>query len=148
MAIMVPLLYGLDQFTKHLAVDRLTVGQPVEVIPGLVWLSLHFNPGAAFSMGTQFTVVLSVLALGVLAGLLAFAAPRVRSWLAAVGIGWLIAGVAGNLTDRLFRDPGPFLGHVVDFIAVRGFAIFNVADMCITAAAILLIIWSFRSERR
>ena len=70
MAVMVPLLYALDQFTKHLAVDRLTVGQPVEVIPGLLWFSLHFNPGAAFSMGTQFTVVLSVLVLGVLAGLL------------------------------------------------------------------------------
>ena len=68
--------------------------------------------------------------------------------LVAVAIGWLLAGVAGNLTDRLFRAPGPFEGHVVDFIAVRGFAIFNVADMCITGAAGLLIFWSFRAERR
>ena len=74
-------------------------------------------------------------------------APRINDWLLAVATGWLIAGVAGNLTDRLLRDPGPFQGHVVDFIAVRGFAIFNVADMCITGAAILLVIWSIRSER-
>ncbi|WIY81638.1 signal peptidase II [Propionimicrobium sp. PCR01-08-3] len=148
MAALVIVLYALDRFTKHLVLNKLTLGQPIEVIPGFLSWALHFNPGAAFSMGTEFTVVLSVLALGVLIALLIFVAPRVRSWLAAVAVGWLIAGVAGNLTDRLVRDPGPFLGHVVDFIAVRGFAIFNVADMCITGAAILLIIWSFRSERR
>lgn len=145
---LVVVLYGLDQLTKHLAVTHLVVGRPVEIVPNLLWWSLHYNPGAAFSMGTQFTVVLSVLALSVLIGLIIVVAPRVRGWLAAVATGWLIAGVAGNLTDRLFRDPGPFLGHVVDFIAVRSFAIFNVADMCITGAAGLFIVWSIRGDRR
>ena len=56
--------------------------------------------------------------------------------------------MAGNLTDRLFRAPGPFRGHVVDFISVKGFAIFNVADMAITGAAILFVIWSVVTERR
>ncbi len=148
MAVMVPLLYLLDQLTKQLALSELTVGRPVEVIPGLLWWSLHFNPGAAFSMGTQFTVAISLLSVVVFAALLLIVAPRVRSWLTAIAVGWLMAGVAGNLTDRLFREPGPLRGYVVDFIAVRGFAIFNVADMCITGAAILLIVWSIRSERR
>ncbi len=142
------LLYTADQVAKHLAEANLVVGEPVPVVPGLLYWSLHYNPGAAFSMGTQFTVALSILALVVLVGLVTVVAPRVNDWLAAVGTGWLVAGVAGNLTDRLLRDPGPFQGHVVDFIAVRGFAIFNVADMCITGAAILLVIWSIRSERR
>lgn len=148
MAALWVVLFGLDQFTKHLAVSQLVAGQPVPVLEGWLWWSLHFNPGAAFSMGTQFTVVLSMLALSVLIGLVVVVAPRVRAWLPAVAVAWLMAGVAGNLTDRLFRDPGPFRGHVVDFIAVRGFAIFNFADMCITGAAILLIIWSIRTERR
>lgn len=141
------LLYGLDQWTKQLAEAKLTVGEPVPVIDGLLWWSLHYNPGAAFSMGTQFTVVLSVLSLLVGVGVVTLVVPRVRDWLLAVPVSWLLAGVAGNLTDRLFRDPGPFLGHVVDFIAVRNFAIFNVADMCITGAAILLVIWSMRQDR-
>lgn len=142
------LLYGLDQFTKYLAERQLVVGEPIPVLSDLLWWSLHYNPGAAFSMGTQFTVALSLLALAVFAGLILLVVPRVRSWLVAVATGWLLAGVAGNLTDRLFRAPGPLRGHVVDFIAVRGFAIFNVADMCITGAAILLVIWSIRSEKR
>lgn len=142
------LLYAVDQVTKYLAEAHLVIGEPVPVIPGLLYWSLHHNPGAAFSMGTQFTVALTILALVVLTGLITVVAPRVNDWLAAVGTGWLIAGVAGNLTDRLFREPGPFQGHVVDFVAVRGFAIFNVADMCITGAAILLVIWSIRSERK
>ena len=51
----------------------------------------------------------------------------------------LLAGITGNLADRLFREPGPFRGHVVDFIQLPYFAIFNVADMFITAAAVLVI---------
>ncbi|WP_341729939.1 signal peptidase II [Brooklawnia sp.] len=148
MAVMALVLYALDQFTKHVVLQKLTVGDPIEVVPGLLWWSLHFNPGAAFSMGTQFTVAIAVLALCVLVALMGIVAPRVRGWLTAVAVSWLMAGVAGNLTDRLFRAPGPFRGYVVDFIAVRSFAVFNVADMCITGAAILLIIWSVRSERR
>ncbi len=146
-AVMALLLYGLDQWTKHVAETNLTIGEPIPVIDGLLWWSLHYNPGAAFSMGTQFTVVLSVLSLAVLIAVVTVVIPRVRNWLLAIPVGWLLAGVAGNLTDRLFREPGPFFGHVVDFIAVRSFAIFNVADMCITGAAILFIIWSLRQDR-
>lgn len=144
---LVAVLYVADQVTKHLAATRLVVGEPIPVVPDLLYWSLHYNPGAAFSMGTQFTVALAALALVVVVVLVTVVAPRINDWLLAVATGWLIAGVAGNLTDRLLRDPGPFQGHVVDFIAVRGFAIFNVADMCITGAAILLVIWSIRSER-
>ena len=58
----------------------------------------------------------------------------------AVALGLLCAGVSGNLTDRLFRSPGPFRGHVVDFLELPRWPIFNVADMCITAAAILIMV--------
>jgi signal peptidase II len=56
-----------------------------------------------------------------------------------VAIGLLCAGVAGNLTDRLFRPPGVLRGHVIDFLELPYWPIFNVADMCITAAAIMIM---------
>lgn len=143
------LLYGADQYTKHLAETHLAVGAPpVQVLGDLLTWRLYYNPGAAFGMGPGLTVALSVLALTVLLGVAILVVPRVRDWLFAVATGWLLAGVAGNLTDRLFRAPGPFRGHVVDFISVKGFAIFNVADMAITGAAILFVIWSVVTERR
>ena len=148
MAVVVLAGYLCDQATKYIAETHLVVGDPVPVIDGLVWWSLHHNPGAAFSMGVQMTVVLSVLALGVAIGMIGWVLPRVRTGLAAAACSLLTAGVLGNLTDRLFRDPGPFRGHVVDFISVRWFAIFNVADICITSAAVLLVIWSVVNDRK
>ena len=56
-----------------------------------------------------------------------------------------MAGISGNLHDRLFRAPGPLLGHVVDFIQLPHFAIFNVADICITSAAVLVVLLSLCS---
>ena len=138
----------LDQATKAAALANLDPLHPPVLLGGLVTLQLVRNPGAAFGMGENLTVLLTCIAIGAFAFVAAYLIPRVRHRGWAVAEGFLLAGILGNLTDRLFRDPGPFLGHVVDFIAVRGFAIFNVADMCITGAAILLIIWSFRSERR
>lgn len=142
-------LWGIDQYTKHLAETHLALGEPpVRVLGDWLTWQLFYNPGAAFGMGPGMTVALSVLALSVFIGVSVLLAPRVRSWLLAVATGWLLAGVAGNLTDRLFRPPGPFRGHVVDFIAVKGFAIMNFADMAITGAAILFVLWSFLTERR
>ena len=68
--------------------------------------------------------------------------PRIGHPAWAVAIGLLCAGVAGNLTDRLFRAPGPLRGHVIDFLELPHWPIFNVADMCITAAAIMIIFLS------
>ena len=58
----------------------------------------------------------------------------------AVALGLLLAGVAGNLTDRLFREPGPLRGHVIDFLMLPHWPVFNVADMCINVAAVLIIL--------
>ncbi len=109
-AVMALLLYGLDQWTKHVAETNLTIGEPIPVIDGLLWWSLY-NPGAAFSMGTHLTVVLSVLSPAVLIAVVTVVIPRVRNWLLAIPVSWLLAGVAGNLTDRLFREPGPSSGR-------------------------------------
>ena len=52
--------------------------------------------------------------------------------------------MAGNLTDRLFREPGPMRGHVVDFLRFPHWPIFNVADMCINVAAVLIVVQALR----
>lgn len=130
---------ALDQVAKTVAIARLDPQQPIALFGGLVTLQLIRNPGAAFSMGENFTVVLTGVAICALIGVLGWLVPRVRHTGWAVAVGFLLAGIAGNLTDRLLREPGPFRGHVVDFIQLPNFAIFNVADMFITAAAVLVI---------
>ena len=128
-----------DQVAKNLAIAGLDPARPIPLLGGLVTLHLTRNPGAAFSMGESLTVVLTVVAIVALIGVCVFLVPRLAHLGWAAGTGLLLAGIAGNLTDRLFRWPSPFRGHVVDFIQLPYFAIFNVADMCITAAAIVVI---------
>ena len=127
----------LDQLTKNVAIANLDPQQPVPLLGGVVTLRLIRNPGAAFSMGEDFTLVLTIIAMTAFVAVLAFAVPRLRHIGWAVTMGCLLAGISGNLIDRLFREPGPFRGHVVDFIQLPYFAIFNVADMFITAAAVI-----------
>ena len=109
-------------------------------------LQLHYvtNSGAAFSLATGFTWILSVVAVGVVVVIVWFAR-RIRSFGWATVFGLVLGGAVGNLTDRLFREPGFGTGHVVDFIQVCGFpAIFNIADSGIVAAMGLFIILSLR----
>jgi signal peptidase II len=129
--------FALDLFAKNTAIANLDPQHPIALLGGLVTLQLIRNPGAAFSMGEDFTVVLTCIAIAALVAVLALIVPRIRHIGWAVAIGCLLAGIAGNLTDRLFREPAPFHGHVVDFIQLPNFAIFNVADMFITAAAVI-----------
>ena len=131
---------ALDVSTKIVAVSRLDPAQPIRLLDGLLTLRLIRNPGAAFSSGEQFTVVFAGVAVVVLTFVVVRLVPRVRHPGWAVALGLLCAGVSGNLADRLFRSPGPFRGHVVDFLQLPYFAIFNVADMCITGAAILIMV--------
>ncbi|MFT4218518.1 MAG: signal peptidase II [Micropruina sp.] len=131
--------FALDWATKEWVLRSLDPGVAVLVIPGQLYLRLIRNPGAAFSTGESFTVVLTCLAIAALLFLLIWMVPRVRhpGWMLATGL--LLAGVSGNLFDRLFREPGAFHGHVVDFLQVPWFAIFNVADIWITFAAVTVI---------
>lgn len=137
---------ALDRATKSWALRALSAHDH-QIIPG--WLSLHlvFNSGAAFSMGTSLTVVLSCISTVALVFVLVWVFPRARGRLVCCASGLIAAGIAGNLLDRLCREPGPGRGTVVDFIAVRYFAVFNIADVCITCAAVLFVYWAVRSDR-
>lgn len=131
-----------DIVTKIIAVAQLEPLTPVRLLGGLLTLRLIRNPGAAFSSGERFTYVFAVAAVAVLVFVLVRLAPRInhRGW--AVALGLLCAGVGGNLADRLFRTPGVLRGHVVDFLELPHWPIFNVADVCISASAVMIMVLS------
>ena len=131
---------AVDIATKIIAVGRLEPNEPIRLLGGLLTLRLIRNPGAAFSQGAQFTYVFAVVAVLVLTFVVVRLVPRLGHTGWAVALGLLCAGVSGNLVDRLFRAPGPFRGHVVDFLELPHWPIFNVADMCISAAAVLIMV--------
>jgi signal peptidase II len=135
----------IDQLTKTLALRHLDSGD-VDVFGS--WFTLHLtkNPGAAFSTGTQYTVLLSLLAI-LAAAVVIYLSRRVGSLTWAVALGLLLAGVCGNLVDRMFREPSPLRGHVVDFLMVPHWPVFNVADVCINLAAGLILLQALRGVR-
>jgi signal peptidase II len=135
--------YTLDVVTKALAVAKLEDRPPVRVVGELLQLTLVRNPGAAFSTGTSYTLVLSFIALAAVLVVL-YVARTLSDPLWAIGLGCLLGGVLGNLTDRVFRSPAPFRGHVVDFLQLPHWPVFNVADMCIDAAAVVIVVQALR----
>ena len=135
--------YTVDVVTKVLAVEHLTGRAPVHVVGDVLTLYLARNPGAAFSTGTSYTLVLTCVAVAAAVAVL-WTVRRLRSTGWAIGLGFLMAGILGNLTDRVFRSPGFLRGHVVDFVQLPNWPIFNVADVCINIAAGVLILQAVR----
>jgi signal peptidase II len=137
--------YAVDIGAKVWAVERLPDGD-IQVVGD--WFVLHLvrNPGAAFSTGTEFTIVFSVVALVAVCVVL-WVARRLGNTVWAIALGLLLAGIGGNLTDRVLREPGPLRGHVVDLFMIPHWPVFNVADVCIDVAAGLILLQAFRNIR-
>jgi signal peptidase II len=134
----------LDQWVKHLSTAHLHEGQPVRILGGLIYLSLLRNSGAAFSFGSGHTWVFPVITVVVI-GWIVWMARKLRSVPWGIALGLVLGGALGNLCDRLFRAPGPFRGHVVDMISVfapygERFAVFNIADSCLTVGVALAVL--------
>ena len=128
----------LDVVTKVLAVKLLTPGQPVSIIGDTVTWTLVRNSGAAFSMATGYTWMLTVIASAVVIGIFWMGRRLVSLWWA-IGLGMILGGAMGNLVDRFFRSPGPLRGHVVDFLSIGWWPVFNVADPSVVGGAVLLV---------
>lgn len=129
----------VDQLTKVWALENLDVGRWRPLLGDWIQLTLVFNPGAALSLGTGMTWVLTILALAVTI-VVVRSARRLgsRGWSLAFGL--LLGGALGNLGDRFFRDPGFARGRVVDFIDYFGWFVGNVADIAIVVAAGLIMV--------
>jgi signal peptidase II len=136
------LALALDVVSKVLVVAKLPEGHPPKrILGGAIYLDQTRNSGAAFSLGTGFTVILTAVAIAVVV-VIVRTAGRMRSTGWAVALGLVLGGALGNLADRLFRDPGFLRGHVVDWISAFGpngehWPIFNLADSAIVCGAVL-----------
>jgi signal peptidase II len=128
-----------DLLTKILAVANIEPGRPVWLIGDIVSLRLVRNPGAAFSLATGMTWLLTLVAVGVVIGVVRIGRTLRSPWWA-LGLGLVLGGALGNLVDRFFRAPGVMQGHVVDFVSVGWWPVFNVADSGIVCGAILLVV--------
>ena len=136
-AILAALVLAADQFGKYLTIENLPEREVVPVLGEFLQLYYVRNPGAAFSLGSEVTWIFTI-ALAVVACAIAWKAFGLQSRLWAIVLGLLLGGVLGNLTDRLFREPGFPVGHVVDMISMPWMmpAIFNVADIFIVTGMI------------
>lgn len=140
------LVLAADQFTKNLVLAELPYQQSVPVWGDVLQFYVTRNPGAAFSLGEGVTWIFTIILAAAAVAIVVLAVTRVRSWLWAAVLGLLLGGIVGNLTDRLLREPGFPVGHVVDFIHTPWMmpAIYNVADifivsMMISVALLVLI---------
>ena len=144
LAVVAVVVYVLDRVSKYLVIQNLELRQPVEVLGEFLKFYYVENPGAAFSLGSGSTWIFAIIAIAVAVFIVIFAR-RIRSTGWAVLFGLLLGGNLGNLTDRLTREPGFGVGHVVDFLQLYLFpAIFNIADVAIVSSMGLFIILTLR----
>jgi signal peptidase II len=142
-------LYALDQWTKHLILRSISPEEPLIVISGFFHLVNVTNTGAAFGSfknNNSFFIAISSIALLIV--LVFLLRRRSRDVWRDVSLALLLAGILGNLTDRLLY------GHVIDFLLfdlripyAHPWPAFNVADSCISIAVVLFIIHSFWKEK-
>ena len=131
----------VDQATKWWAEQSLAGRPPVQVVGELLQFTFVRNPGGAFSIGTDRTWLFSIIAIAVAVAIVWYAG-RVTSgwWRTALGV--LLGGAVGNLIDRFIQPPGPGMGHVVDFLQLPNWPVFNVADMAVVGGAGAIIVLS------
>ena len=135
-----------DVVSKAIVVARMPGHAPIRLLGGLLTITLTRNAGAAFSIGTSMTIVFTAIAVGVIVYILR-TARNLRSIGWAITLGMLLGGAAGNLLDRIFRAPAPFQGHVVDWIELPHWPVFNLADSSIVCAGVLVALLALRGIR-
>jgi signal peptidase II len=122
----------LDRLTKLLVQHNLVLNAPHRLLDGVVYLTRTQNTGAAFSLGVSFGTFFLLLAAVVSAGIIMYnrRIPTPEVWLR-VGLGMILGGAIGNALDRAVA------GSVTDFIDLRWWPVFNLADSFIVAGAVI-----------
>lgn len=138
------LIWILDLATKAWAVSQLSNREPVKIFGSFFQLTVVRNSGAAFSFASNSTLFLTLFSIIVLLGVIYFA-PKLTSKGWSVVLGLVMGGVLGNLMDRIFREPSFLRGHVIDWMQLPNWPIFNIADTAIVVAAGLAMILTARN---
>lgn len=136
-------IWLFDFATKQWALSNFD-SQPEKILGNLLSFTLVRNSGAAFSFATGFSVLFALLALAVVITV-TYYAKRITSSGWQITAGLLLGGVIGNLADRIFREPGWFHGHVIDWIQLPNWPVFNVADSAIVIAAAISFTLTMRN---
>jgi len=134
----------IDLGTKVWAEKVLFSRANIEILGSFLQLTFVRNSGAAFSIGTGKTIIFTIFALFVLVFITRYAS-RITSkgWAAVCGL--VLGGILGNLTDRIFRAPSFLQGHVIDWIQLPNWPVFNIADSAIVIAASIAVILTIRN---
>ena len=134
----------IDLGTKVWAVEVLSSRANVQIIGSFLQLTFVQNSGAAFGIGAGSTIIFTFFALAVLIFITRYALQITsKGW--ALVCGLVLGGILGNLTDRIFREPSFLQGHVIDWIQIPNWPVFNIADSAIVIAAVLAIILTIRN---
>ena len=138
------LVWVLDLATKLWAVSTLSDRSNIKVLGDFFQLTLVRNPGAAFSIAEGATIFLTLFGFFVLA-IIFYYSVKITSKGWSVVLGLAMGGILGNLVDRIFREPGVLRGHVIDWLQVPNFPVFNIADSAIVIAAGISMLLSLRN---
>lgn len=141
------LALAVDQGAKSLAVAQLAPGERMPLLGDLFGLSLVYNPGAAFSLGSGATWIFTILGLLAAIAVVVFAV-RLRGARWGVALGLVLGGAVGNLVDRLVNPPSFGQGHVTDFLAYGNLFVGNIADVFVVAGVGLVCLNLFLSAPR
>ena len=137
-------IWLLDFATKSWALNSLDSRNPVKLLGDFLQLTLLKNSGAAFSFAQGATVIFTIFAILVVAAI-SYYSIKITSFGWSIVLGLALGGILGNLTDRIFRSPGFFTGHVIDWIQLPNCPVFNLADSAIVVAASIAVILSLRN---
>lgn len=133
---------ALDQYTKHIVATTFLPGESRIFIPHVLYWTYVQNHSGAFGLfGTQvwLLVAMSTAVLGIF--WFSFRDIHARAGIARLAFGAIVGGAIGNIIDRFHYT------YVVDFIDLRWWPVFNVADSCITVGVLILIAATVRSEK-
>jgi len=126
---------ALDQATKAAALRWLSPDRPHPIAGHWLHLTLTRNSGGAFGLLPHATLYLVAASAVIAAALLLYARTAVaHSRLLTAAVAMLLGGAVGNLADRVR------LGHVIDFIDLRVWPVFNLADVAVTAGGALIVL--------
>jgi signal peptidase II len=137
-------VWVLDLATKLWAVNTLSDRSNIKIIGDFFQLTLVRNPGAAFSVAEGATIFLTLFGFLVM-GVIFYYSTKITSRGWSLVLGLAMGGILGNLVDRVFREPGVLRGHVIDWLQIPNWPVFNIADTAIVAAAALSMILSLRN---
>ena len=131
------IIITIDQVTKYLVNTKISLNTSIEIIPGIIFISHVKNSGAAFGVfqnRTNILIIISVIAIILI--IILKIKLNLDSIFYNISLGFILGGAIGNLIDRII------FGEVVDFLHLRYFAVFNVADsfICIGFGIVIILI--------